>query len=318
MLGNNECNDENLLFTLYKYADRQSENFTTASLVHLLRWLLSNESPAAADLLNKLSGGWLHLSELDCCRVSVASQKRAEGKQPDIEIIDSTVGRKAIVEVKLKAQPHPSQFEYAKDGTERLVFLTRYPLVCPPNAERPVEVRWYQVADWLRRDPDDIQLEISRYLINQFLAFLRCLGVTMERVDGTLFAGLPFLENLMTMIHEAVVGAGGRNIRKGGAFESIGLSFKKDQVAYWVGLYFQDRGLLTFQVSGHPPAVDFDGLRVAEHGFSLVPGGFNAYKKINLGSDQGFLNGSKEDQIRIIEAFVSKGIVDSKEFTSVQ
>jgi hypothetical protein len=83
-------------------------------------------------------------------------------------------------------------------------------------------------------------------------------------------------------------------------------------------VYFQDPAQLTFQVCGRPPAVNFDGLRAAQHGFSLQRGGLNPYKKINLGSDQGFLNGSKEDQIRIIEGFVSKGIVDSKEFTNLQ
>lgn len=309
-----ESTENNVFLALFKYAHRQGENFTTAAFVHLLRHLLDNEPRAAAGLFRKLTKDWLQLEAVATAEVQIVSQKRtAKGEQPDMQIIAPT-GRNAIIEVKLGAGLRLNQLDYSQDANTTLVFLTRYPLEFGLEVEGPPQIRWHQVTDWLKDAGKIVEHETSSYLLNQFKDFLAGMGVTMEPVDESFFTGVQSLGNFMAMLREAVVAVGGTNLAKSIDNIEVGFAFKWKERVYFTGIYFEQPHVLRLQIDGNKSTID--PTRAVDHGFTMVRNGRNCTRQLDLKEVTGFLNPSKDDQVRVIEEFLAKVLEGSTQFTS--
>ena len=178
-------NGNNLLLATYGYAKRQGENFTTAAFVHLLRHLRDNEITVFADVVRKLTHGWMNLGLADARDALIQPQSLEKEQRPDLQIIAQN--RKAIIEIKLWAQLKQNQLGYAGDDSSRLVIITMDALSFDPP-QNVIPVRWSEVEQWLDGTFD----EVSAFLVNQFKSF-----VAARRVSGPDDGGLTFLTSVL-------------------------------------------------------------------------------------------------------------------------
>lgn len=103
--------------------------------------------------------------------------------------------------------------------------------------ERFHHVCWYQIAGCLSEA--DLKDEISRYLVVQFLDFLKQKDMSMEKVTWEYIKGLPAMMNLLSMMATAIAEVNPEfNVRK-----TIG--------AAWAGYYINDDLFIGFRFSTH-------------------------------------------------------------------
>ena len=220
-----------------------------------------------------------------------------------------------IVEVKVEQRENFHLLEYRdilkKSGVARtcLVIVTRY----AENfsewninhiGEQPLRpARWYQVADWLFELENTTADPVTKYVLNQFWRFLDGRGMTMDRVRESFVAGIQDLRNLMRMLNEAIVSCGGKRLGRGGAVEAIGHYFRKNQVKYWCGVYYENPGSLLLQVEvlEDPSKVR----RAEELAFTELKGSptWRETRRDLTSSPYEFFSQSKEEQIAIVEEF---------------
>ncbi len=197
-LGETMSSENNLLIQLHKWAQYQDENFTTDAFAHLLRYLLKEDPPAGTAILDTLTGGSVQIHEDEASRVAISTQEHTEDHGiPDISITGS--GFEVLVEVKVGAAVDQEQLEdYLEElatrdvPTTQLVLLTAYAPGLEEDFTRDVHaIRWHEVADALGAAVDARSLsETSRFLVSQFLGFLRYQEIVVERVQPGVAAGL--------------------------------------------------------------------------------------------------------------------------------
>ncbi len=90
-----------------------------------------------------------------------------------------------------------------------LVLLTKHPLVLSDEENALVDCKWHwhHVAKWLKEETETMQVQltdIGKFLIEQFVDFLKAKRCTMEKVSSTLASGVRSFLNLMFMIEEAI------------------------------------------------------------------------------------------------------------------
>ena len=192
----------NLLVSLYKYAGRQGENFTTEAFVHLLEHMVVYQPTAAGRILSCLTGDQLVLSKFDPKTVRFTTQDITENGTPDVRI--DAPGYLGYIEVKLGAALGKNQLSNYRKRLKNsgiaqtsLTLLTRYPYEIPQGEEPDVAIRWFQVAQWLENElASGILDSVSRYLAQQFLGFLEALNITIHQVHSGISEGLrAFLAN---------------------------------------------------------------------------------------------------------------------------
>lgn len=203
--------DKNLFVRLSHWATRQGENFLTESLAIALTTLLENEPAAAVRVLHRLTGGCFDLGSDEVAAVELRTQVTTDSGRPDLEI--SVPGRLAFVEVKDEAAAGEGQLKgYAEDlkksGVHKtqLLFLSRYRL--EPSEPRPeglIEWRWFQIGDWLQEElaRDTLRSEPTRFVVAQFVDFLRWRGLTMDKVDPSVVDGARAVNSLCELLYEA-------------------------------------------------------------------------------------------------------------------
>jgi hypothetical protein len=191
------------------------ENFTTEAFVHMLLHLLASRPAKAAQLVERLTGGRMVLSEVEASSLNVSTQVEVECGRPDIEL--RTLDHLVYVEVKVESNLHEGQLEcyrcaLGQSGFAQtsLVLLTRYADAWIGEAKPDVHVRWYQVADWLEELVERNSAETSVPgpvgidPVQQFLEFLEGRGMTMDRVGYELVEGVRSLNSLFAMMGEAL------------------------------------------------------------------------------------------------------------------
>ena len=128
----------NLLCDLNKWAKQQDENFVTDAFVHLLRYLLSRQSPLAQELLLLLTKNEMAIPPCRLREVSVKTQVSTAGGRLDIEIATPDVLLYVEVKVDWKIDADGLSKQLTKyrrvldsrghDRCRLLGLLTRFPV----------------------------------------------------------------------------------------------------------------------------------------------------------------------------------------------
>lgn len=309
----------NLFARLHKWAARQDENFLTESLAVVLEQLLILAPEVATRLINQLTGGFLDVPPAESTSIEIRPQVETGQGRPDLEI--STPSHLVWVEVKAESDLRTGQLEgyrvlMSTSGTEshRLILLTRYPETYPSDAARPdLEVRWFEVADWLETECDAAEAAgpVAAFVLRQFLDFLRVRGMRLEQVGKYLPDGVRALYNLMDMLLEA--GAACKvSVKKSVGWGYIGVSL--DGPKYWVGVSFKEPEHLRFATAGkidREAAVQLGVGEVREE--SWVPGRWRWIRKAELESEPvHFFARTKVGQMRWLEAFLRECLVHAR------
>jgi hypothetical protein len=239
--------EPNLLAVLHRWANQQDENFTTDAFAYLLRHLRDHEPNALVHKLDKLTGGWPGLDTDSCRSLEIGTQETiTEGR---LDIVIKGPADSVVVEVKVEQEIDVEQLKrYRKhldtgpvNLRKRLILLTRYPIEDHAiHALVDVEVRWYQIAEWLEAslplgDP------VNAYLVRQFLGFLRKGGMTMERVGWELTRGVQSLRHLFDMLNEALISCGMTIRMTKGGIGVGGHYFSVHSTECWAGLYHAEK-----------------------------------------------------------------------------
>jgi len=230
----------NLLLKLHRYSHRQDENFITESFVHLLVHLIESEPTIGITLLNKLSSNKLRWSKKESKRISIQSQIKTDEGIPDIEV--QSIDKLMYIEVKVESDFSHNQIKRYKNVLKKsgctkthLTVLTRYPYIESSGSEMPdSSFRWHHIVDWLDKLVEDIDNDVSHFIINQFVNFLKMKGIAMEKISWELINGLKSFNNLMVMLREAIVANKLKKTRGSSQGDS---GFYLDD--YWVGIIFK-------------------------------------------------------------------------------
>lgn len=301
----------NVFHRLNKWASRQDENFLTESLALLLEHLLLRAPEVGTRLVSRLTGGFIDLAAEDASAIDIQTQIETGSGRPDLEV--RSPHRLAWLEVKAESELRTGQLEgyrvlLGEAGVEstQLVLLTRYPEAFGPGDVRPdLEVRWFEVADWLEGDMAAAEAagDIPGFLSRQFLDFLEARGMTLAQVGKYMPEGLRALSNLMNMLVEAA-GACGVTAKKVPGWNDIGLNL--DGKKYWVGVVFSEPEYLNFKTMcriDHEAAAKLGDGELDEE--TWIPGRHRWVKWVDLDSEAvHFFSRSKVSQMQWLEAFL--------------
>lgn len=310
----------NLFVRLHKWASRQDENFLTESLALVLEHLLALAPAVGTRLVARLTGGFLDLPATDAGSVELQTQIVLSHGRPDLEI--RSPHRLVWIEVKAEADLRAGQLEGYREflrtcGVEKtkLVLLTRYAEVFGPEVERPdLEVRWFEVADWLENDFAAVEAagEVPAFLVRQFLDFLGARGMTLTQVGKYMPEGLRALANLMNMLTEAAGACKTSPVKKAASWRSIGLNL--DGMKYWVGVLFSEPDKLWFCTRCRIDPELASRLGVGELSQeSWAAGQFCWWRGIELDSEAvHFFSRSKVSQMQLLEEFLRECLTQAR------
>jgi hypothetical protein len=244
----------NVFARLHKWATRQDENFLTEALAVVLEHLLVLVPPAGVRLIHGLTDGFIDVPASSASAIELQPQVETGEGRPDLEV--RALHQLVWVEVKAESDLRTGQLEgYRKllrtSGFEqtRLVLLTRYPAEYPPSAERPdLEIRWFQVADWLETELPVMQTagEVPLFLVQQFLDFFRARGMTLTQVSKYMPDGLRALSSFINMLFEAAA-ACKVSARSSPGKKDTGIYV--DSRRYWLGIDYDDPEKLWFMTA---------------------------------------------------------------------
>lgn len=300
----------NLFVRLHKWASRQDENFLTESFAYLLQHLIEHEPEAAVHLVASLSGGLIRLKPEQAKLLSIESQAVADEGIPDL--ILRTAEQIAVVEVKSESELRANQLaRYRKLLTESgisetaLVLLTRYPINLGEDATRPdVLVRWFQVAEWLTLEQQRYTFQaVSKYLVDQFVGFLRARNMVMGEVTWELPGGVRALRALADMLYEAATACGVR-ARIWGNRECMGVYL--DGQLYWAGVDFDRPEILAFATwNAAVDRVSAERLGAGQvYEWTSEPG-FGWRRELNLEAEEvHFFARSRASQLQLLESYL--------------
>tara|TARA_B100000315_G_scaffold94930_1_gene87230 strand:+ start:55 stop:978 length:924 start_codon:yes stop_codon:yes gene_type:complete len=232
--------ENNLLSKLHKYSHRQDENFITESFVHLLVHLIESEPTIGITLLNKLSSNKLRWYKKESKRISILSQIKTDEGIPDIEV--QSIDKLMYIEVKVESDFSHNQIKRYKNvliksdcDKTHLTVLTRYPYTESSKSAMPDSAfRWHHIVDWLDKLVEDIDNDVSHFIINQFVNFLKMKGIAMEKISWELINGLKSFNNLMVMLREAI--AANKLQKRRGSGKTWDGFYLDD---YWVGIDYK-------------------------------------------------------------------------------
>ena len=230
----------NLLYELHRFAHRQNENFITESFVHLLVHLIESEPTIGITLLNKLSSNKLRWYKKESKRISILSQIKTDEGIPDIEV--QSIDKLMYIEVKVESDFSHNQIKRYKNvliksdcDKTHLTVLTRYPYTESSKSAMPDSAfRWHHIVDWLDKLVEDIDNDVSHFIINQFVNFLKMKGIAMEKISWELINGLKSFNNLMVMLREAI--AANKLQKRRGSGKTWDGFYLDD---YWVGIDYK-------------------------------------------------------------------------------
>jgi hypothetical protein len=303
---------DNLLLRVSKWSG-QPENFITEAFAHLLRNLLSDESEIGASLLKYMTNGIVSIHQSDADKVSVETQVRIPYGCPDILIL--TPQHRVYVEVKDGAPPGDTQISRYRQDLKRfpddiqtgVILLTRYPVIPTAENEEPdCYIRWYQISEFLEQKRPGVSNAETGYLVDSFLGFLKEKSMAIEAVGYELSAGVHGLQNLLTMIGEALASCKIPIHQRTAAWSYIGYYVDASRKHYF-GVYYDTPTWLTFEGNLDPKGPHYDKLR--EH-LSTLDGEEESgqwTRKIDLASEEvHFFALGKANQMRFVEDFVQK------------
>ena len=250
--------------------------------------------------------------------LKVRTQIRGVEGIPDIEL--RAEQHFVIVEVKSEARATEDQLQRYRrllDQSEAtwkgLVLLTRYP-VSLEGAD--AYLRWYQIAEWLEHESNQRQLKLpSRFLVDQFLGFLKARNMTMAQITQEMPNGVRSLCSLALMLYEGAVacGIGARIVGK----QDL-MFIYIDGKNYWAGIRYRAPEHLCFGTDGVWVDKELaDALGVG--GTYLWQGDNSRYgweRCLNLESEEfSFFTLSKASQMQFIERFLRENYALARKVT---
>jgi len=301
---------DNLLLKVGKWSG-QPENFLTEAFAHLLRNLLSSEGEIGASLLKYLTNGIVSIHQSGVDKVSVETQVSTPYGCPDILIL--TPHHRVYVEVKDEAPPGDTQISryrqdlgrFPPDIQKGVILLTRYTVPPASETEEPdCYRRWHQISEFLEHERPRVSNVVTGYLIDNFLGFLKEKSMAIEAVGYELSAGVHALQNLLTMIGEALASCKIPIYTKITAWLYIGYYVDASRKHYF-GVYYAEPTLLTFEGNLDPKGPHYDKLREYLSTLGEVNAGGCWTRQIDLASEEvHFFALGKANQMRCVEEFV--------------
>jgi hypothetical protein len=305
--------DRDLFSSLYPWARRQGENFTTDAFVAVLRELLEREQSWTCAFL-----GWLCFEPenpnafLDA-KPDIDTQFRAAEGRPDIRIRNYKVF--CLVEVKKTAGLHDGQLQQYQtilngqnEQWKPLVLLTVHPVEPDSTSPRHLHRSWDKIRDRLEQVPPSHV--VSEFLVREFIRFLRSEQMTIEKVGSELIEGLHALGNLMDLLNRACHGATGQPPSKSCGSEWMGWGVDKRQ--FWAGVYLDQPESLRFEFLDAEPN-DVDRLREIDWDQSKL---YNKWGTTFDFRDQAtdFFNSPKVRQLELMTTFVQEAFQTAQKF----
>lgn len=290
---------KDLFSSLFKWAYRQDENFTTDAFVFLVGELMNREP-----LLTKRFLGWLCFEDEGATTFAglpnIGTQLKTDDGTPDIHI--SAPGVFVLVEVKKGSDLHEGQLrqyhgllQKREEAVKRLVLLTAFDATFADD-ERPHRwIRWDEVTTWFMRNPPTDQ--VAMWLVAEFLSFLRRQVMTIEKVEWQYVEGSKALFSLTAMLEKALELATIPQHQRSAAWNSRGVYTKDKQ--FWVGIYMNRPEMLRFQFDAAKPDVK----KLSEFGWEFLD---NAHTTTLDLSTEGvhFFARTKESQLALVTEFV--------------
>jgi hypothetical protein len=295
--------ENNLLLDLHKFAVRQDENFMTEAFAHMLRHLLKNEPRVGMNLLEKMTNGRLELGPEDVSDVQIATQVTKAYGRPDIEI--RTPDHLIYIEVKAESEVSDDQLTRYREDLEKsgfqkwtLILLTRYLVALDGIGGKPdFHCRWYKVAEWL--EEEELKSEDTKYIVNQFLDFLKGRNMTIEPVCSEYLGGIHAFRSLLNMVGEAIASQKIPVSLHKGTWDYLG--YYLDTNKYFVGIYFESPNLIRFEADTKFIS-DTSQVKEAQGERWIIIGELDL-----AAAEQHFFTLSKASQFQCIEAFVREG-----------
>jgi hypothetical protein len=190
-----------------------------------------------------------------------------------------------------------------------LILLTVHPVEPDPASPRYLHRTWDTVKDRLERVPPSDS--VSKFLVRDFIHFLRNEQMTIESVGSELIPGIRALGNLMDLLNRACYSATGQPASKSCGSEWMGWGINKKQ--FWGGVYLDQPESLRFEFDDAIPN-DLDRLRAS---------GWNQSKFYKWGktldfTDQGidFFNLPKDRQVELMTTFIRDAYQTAQKFMS--
>ncbi len=316
----------NLLIALHKWCGRQDENFFTDAFAFLLRHLCAESPEVAVRVLSHLTNGCLQVAADNVKTVEISTQETTEhdGKRPDMKIRASD--QLVYVEVKIGSQPEREQLENYRAGLDReqkkdglsqclLVLLTKERVDLSSDEGKSVNYKCclQDVTKWLS---DEVKSrggnlpEVSGFLLEQFIGFLKAMGCAMERVTSALVPGVKSFLNLVKMIEEAI---SARGIKKHLHVDQLSYGWNLTGTKFWMGVwYFNWPGCVEFEVRGQ----DKNVAEVNESWYSYRNTDKQPwvwFLELDLEKEPGYFDLSAQEQQKRISKFLDDCLRAAKE-----
>ena len=295
----------NLLLKLHRYSHRQNENFITESFVHLLVHLIESEPTVGINLLKKLSSNKIRWSKKESKRISIQSQIKTDEGIPDIEV--QSIDKLMYIEVKVESDFSHNQIKRYKNVLKKsdcakthLTVLTRYPYTESSESEMPdSSFRWHHIVDFLDKLVEDVDNDVSHFIINQFVNFLKMKGIAMEKISWELINGLKSFNNLMVMLREAIAA---NKLKKRRGSGSTWSGFHLDD--YWVGIEFENPNIIC--IYSNNPIKKTKNKQIK---LGLLDENKHWYNELDMEAEKvHFFALSKEGQVQCLEKFIKESV----------
>ena len=269
-----------LYSSLAKYAHRQEENFLTEAFVYILTTLLEQEPGYGMFVLANLLAFPIEEIQIRSGSINISTRDTYEEGRPDI-IIHMGEDCLFFIEVKHDSkigyhqlESYLAALEKETQGHKKLVLLTRSKHSIQETdleTDRFHPICWYEISGWL----SDLEFEdeVSNFLVNEFLDFLKGKEMSMERVSWEYIKGVPALRSLANMVGVAVAEAlPEEKTRRTAGWNWIGY-YLGEGTDLWVGVRYADHLHLVMENdNGNEPTFKKD-LDLSEiHFFSLDAG----------------------------------------------
>jgi hypothetical protein len=177
--------------------------------------------------------------------------------------------------------------------------------------EKPdVQIRWHRVAEWVDRELNrpDATDHVARFLMAQFVGFLRARNMAIEAVNWQMAGGVRALRRLLDMLQEAAT-AGKLQLQKYTGWDDIG--YYVEAKKYWLGINYDDPEYLIFMTNDL--RIDTAAAKALQVGKiqekRWAPGGYVWRRDVNLETEEThFYCRSKASQMQWLEHFLRESI----------
>lgn len=270
----------NIFSSLSRFAFRQEENFLTEALVSVLNVILEREKELGHDILGRISGELTKNWYKDAMAITVTTQFTVEEGRPDI-LIELGIDKLIFIEVKHDSGLGVEQLErYHKylgnliEKQTQLVLLTRSKhSVQETSLDVSLfhHVCWYEIGGWL--SDADVQDEVTQYLVDQFLDFLKEKEMSMERITWEYMEGVTAMINLANMLGTAIAETlPEEKTRRTAGWNWVGY-YIGDGTDIWIGIRYREPLIVVFENdNGNDPTYRNELYLPDVHFFSLTAG----------------------------------------------